>query len=97
MKTTVSERTGGVVVGSGPGYGLGIAHNGMTSPSVAVGISCAAWGHTGEYPGYDITAVSSADGRHQALLMMNQDETTLPKPARELYGRLIDKAFCART
>ena len=96
MKTTVSERTG-KVVSSGPGYGLGIARSGAARPSVAINVSCAGWGHTGEFPGYDVSAVFSEDGQRQAVLWINQDTSTLPKPARALYGRLIDKAFCAST
>ena len=85
MKTTVSERTGKLVT-SGPGYGLGIGRTGTSS--------CAGWGHTGELPGYDTSMASTADGRRQAVLMMNQDATTLAKPAYALYVRLMQKAFC---
>jgi D-alanyl-D-alanine carboxypeptidase len=85
MKTTVSERTGKVVT-TGSGYGLGIGR---------VGGSCAGWGHTGELPGYDVSTVFSENGRRQAVLMINQDGTTLPKRALVLYDELIEKAFCA--
>jgi D-alanyl-D-alanine carboxypeptidase len=83
MKTTVSERTGRVT--SGSGYGLGIGR---------LRSSCGGWGHTGELPGYDISAAFTANGRHQVVLMMNQDATTLPKPAFALYVGLMKKAFC---
>ena len=83
MKTTVSERTGKIVTGSG--YGLGIGRTGG---------SCGGWGHTGELPGYDVNTAFSEDGRRQAVLMINQDGTTLPKPAFALYIRLLNKAFC---
>ena len=45
-------------------------------------------------PGYDVSTAFSEDGQRQAVLMINQDTSTLPKPARALYGRLIDKAYC---
>ena len=93
MKTIVSERTG-KVVRSGPGYGLGIAHSGVGRPSVAVGVSCAGWGHSGEVGGYDVSDVFSEDGRRQAVLMINQDASTLAKKALPLYYRLLDKAYC---
>jgi D-alanyl-D-alanine carboxypeptidase len=93
MKTTVSERTGKVVA-SGPGYGLGIGRSGVARPSVAVGVSCAGWGHSGELAGYDVSTAFSGDGRRQAVLMINQDASTLAKNARPLYYRLIDKAYC---
>jgi len=83
MKTTVSESSGEAT--SGPGYGLGIARTAS---------SCAGWGHSGELPGYDVSPVSSEDGRRQVVLMINQDATTLPEPALELYFRLAKKAFC---
>lgn len=84
MKTTVSERSGKVVA-TGAGYGLGI---GRTSAS------CGGWGHSGELPGYDVSAAFTEDGRRQAVLMINQDATTLPKRALALYFKLMDKAFC---
>jgi D-alanyl-D-alanine carboxypeptidase len=93
MKTIVSERTG-KVVRSGPGYGFGIARSGVGRPSVAVGVSCAGWGHSGELPGYDVSNVFSEDGRRQAVLMINQDAGTLAKKALPLYYRLLDKAYC---
>jgi D-alanyl-D-alanine carboxypeptidase len=85
MKTTVSERTGKVVT-AGAGYGLGIGRTGA---------SCGGWGHSGELPGYDVNTAITEDGRRQAVLMINQDATTLPKPAFARYIRLVNKAFCA--
>ena len=93
MKTTVSERTGKSVT-SGPGFGLGIGRSGIARPSAAVGVSCAAWGHSGELAGYDVSTAFSEDGRRQAVLMINQDASTLAKDALPLYYRLIDKAYC---
>jgi D-alanyl-D-alanine carboxypeptidase len=84
MKTTVSERTGKPVA-AGPGYGLGI---GRTR------IACGGWGHSGELPGYDVSTAFTENGRRQLVLMINQDATTLPKPAVALYDRLQTKAFC---
>jgi D-alanyl-D-alanine carboxypeptidase len=84
MKTTVSERTGKAVV-TGPGSGLGIGRS---------GISCGGWSHTGELPGYDVAAVSSANGRRQVVLMMNQNRSTLPKRTVALFDGLVEKAYC---
>lgn len=86
MKTTVSERTG-KLVSSGPGQGLGIGR---------AGTQCVGWGHSGELPGYDVQTVFTEDGRRQVVLMINQNATTLPKPALPLYFKLIGKAFCGR-
>ena len=95
MRTAVSERTGKPVA-SGPGFGLGIARSGVARPSVAVGVSCEGWGHSGELAGYDVSTAFSQDGRRQAVLMINQDASTLAKDALPLYYRLIDKAYCGR-
>ena len=89
----MSERTGKPVA-SGPGYGLGIGRSGVARPSIAVNVSCAGWGHSGELAGYDVSTAFSEDGRRQAVLMINQDASTLAKAALPLYYRLIDKAFC---
>ena len=52
---------------AGPGDGLGIG----VSP-----LSCGGWVHSGELPGYQLTALSSGDGRRQVVLMVNQDRST---------------------
>jgi D-alanyl-D-alanine carboxypeptidase len=87
MKATVSQDTG-KDAGGGPGYGLGI---GRTNSA------CGGWGHSGELPGYDVSSALSEDGRRQAVLMINQDATTLAKPALPRYYRLLEQAFCARS
>ena len=84
MKTIVSERTGKVVV-AGPGDGLGIG----VSP-----LSCGGWVHSGELPGYQLTALSSGDGRRQVVLMVNQDGSTVPKRVNTLSDKLLEKAYC---
>ena len=85
MKTVVSVRTGKTVA-SGPGDGLGIGR----AP-----IACVGWSHGGELPGYEVIAVSSANGRRQTVLMMNQDHSTAPKRAVALFDKLAVKAFCS--
>jgi D-alanyl-D-alanine carboxypeptidase len=84
MKTTVSERTGKVVV-AGPGDGLGIGRSPLT---------CGGWVHSGELPGYQVEGLSSGDGRRQVVLMVNQDGSTLPKRVNTLLDKLLEKAFC---
>ena len=42
-----------------------------------------------------MSAAFSEHGRRQAVLMINQDASTLAKDARPLYFRLIDKAYCS--
>jgi D-alanyl-D-alanine carboxypeptidase len=85
MQTVVSLRTGKTVA-SGSGDGLGIGR-----PPY----SCVGWSHGGELPGYEVFAISSADGRRQTVLMMNQDRSTAAKPAVALFDKLVENAFCA--
>jgi D-alanyl-D-alanine carboxypeptidase len=85
MKTVVSIRTGKAVA-SGAGDGLGIGRPPF---------SCVGWTHGGELPGYEVVAISSADGRRQTVLMMNQDRSTAAKRAVTLFDKLSEKAFCA--
>ncbi len=85
MTTTVSERTGKIVT-AGPGQGLGIGRPPL---------SCTGWSHAGEIPGYQVTAVSRADGQRQVVLMVNQDGSSLPKRVHILLDKLLEKAFCA--
>jgi D-alanyl-D-alanine carboxypeptidase len=73
---------------SGPnGYGLGLQRN-TTSCGIALG-------HDGGVAGYGIIALSSPDGRRQAVLMVNHDPDTLTKRAKVLFDKLIAKAYCS--
>jgi D-alanyl-D-alanine carboxypeptidase len=57
-----------------------------------------AWGGDGGIPGYDVRSLSTENGQRQAVLMINHDPDTFPKPARLhlqlLFDRLITKAYC---
>jgi len=84
MKTTLPEARFDI---PGQRYGLGLE----LFPT-----SCGdALGHNGVVPGYMTFIFSTANGRRQALLMINQDAGTLPKAAVEAFYKLIDKAFCS--
>jgi D-alanyl-D-alanine carboxypeptidase len=84
MKTTVSEGKRTDIPGSR--YGLGLER----FPT-----SCGtAWGHNGSIAGYLVFTFTSNDGRRQALLMVNEDGSTLPKRANTLFFKTIDKAYC---
>jgi D-alanyl-D-alanine carboxypeptidase len=85
MKTTVSEGRRTDIPGSR--YGLGLER----FPT-----SCGtAWGHNGSIAGYLVFTFTSNDGRRQAVLMVNEDGSTLPKRASKLFFKTIDKAYCA--
>jgi D-alanyl-D-alanine carboxypeptidase len=83
MKSTVpsAER------GRGNGYGLGLMR--FTTPCGK------AWGHSGNFPGYDVYAFSTPSGSRQTVLMMNADPLSLPPTAILGFYRLLDRAHCA--
>jgi len=71
----------------GAGYGLGLTRYGTTC-----GI---AWGHDGAFGGFYSEAFTSENGRHQALLMVNLDETSQTEDFKSLFDELLDKAYCS--
>jgi D-alanyl-D-alanine carboxypeptidase len=84
MKTTLPEGRRTDIPGSR--YGLGLER----FPT-----SCGpAWGHNGSIAGYLVFAFTSNDGLRQAVLMVNEDGSTLPKRANTLFFKTIDKAYC---
>jgi D-alanyl-D-alanine carboxypeptidase len=84
MKTTVPEGRRTDIPGSR--YGLGLER----FPT-----SCGtAWGHNGAIAGYQVFAFTSNDSRRQAVLMVNEDGSSLPKRATARFFKLIDKAYC---
>lgn len=82
----------------GEAYGLGLWRT--RSFSLTVGpkqrryrLPCGvAWGHNGNIPGYAAEAFSTADGRRQIVLLVN-DSTRTPATARAL-SRLMGAALC---
>jgi D-alanyl-D-alanine carboxypeptidase len=84
MKTTVPEGRRTDIAGSR--YGLGLER----FPT-----SCgAAWGHNGSVAGYLVFGFTSQDGGRQAMLMVNEDGSSLSKRASRLFFKVIDKAYC---
>ena len=71
----------------GAGYGLGLTR---------AGTPCAtAWGHNGAFGGFFSDVYSSENGRRQALLMVNLDETSQTEEFKSLFYELLDKAYCS--
>jgi D-alanyl-D-alanine carboxypeptidase len=68
----------------GAGFGLGIART-----RTACGT---AWIHNGDIPGYLTSAQTSADGRRQAVVMVNTD--TLTPRAQRALDRVTTTAYC---
>jgi D-alanyl-D-alanine carboxypeptidase len=71
----------------GAGYGLGLTR---------YGTSCGtAWGHNGAFGGFYSDVYSSENGRRQALLMVNLDETSQTEHLKSLFSELLDRAYCS--
>lgn len=84
MKKTIPEGRRTDIPGSR--YGLGLER----FPT-----SCGpAWGHNGAIAGYLVFAFASNDGRRLAVLMVNEDGSSLSKRANALFFKVIDKAYC---
>jgi D-alanyl-D-alanine carboxypeptidase len=83
MKETVP------VEGAPPGAGYGL---GLTRYGTPCGI---AWGHNGAFGGFFSDVYSSENGRHQALLMVNLDESSQTEDFKSLFYELLDKAYCS--
>ena len=49
-----------------------------------------AWGHSGNTPGYLVYTWISPDTRHETVLMINADPTTVGKPATDAFVNLLD-------
>jgi len=80
-----------VPLAPGAGYGLGLI--GVQTPCGTL------WGHDGSFAGYLTDALSSTAGRHQMVLLMNQntfDDLPGSPAAQRAAGRLIQTAACAR-
>jgi hypothetical protein len=42
-----------------------------------------------------VYALTSADGKHQAVLVVNQDPSSLPKDFGPTFLKTIKRAYCA--
>jgi D-alanyl-D-alanine carboxypeptidase len=53
-----------------------------------------AWGFNGNFPGYLVYALSSANGQRQTVLLANEDPSSLPKAAGPLFVRVLERSYC---
>ena len=82
MQTTLPEAQGDLV--QRMGYGL-----------IRFSTSCGpAWGHSGSFPGYWTHAWSSANGKRQAVLMVNIDPSAANETAQAAFYKTLDDAYC---
>jgi D-alanyl-D-alanine carboxypeptidase len=84
MEMTIPEGSQVDIAGQRAGLGL------QRFPTVC-GV---AWGHNGTFPGHVVYAFSSRNGRRQAVLMLNEDASSLPKRVAPLLFRLLSRAYC---
>ena len=71
-------------------YGLGL----MRKRSVGGATCDPMWGHDGDFPGYRADAYSTADGRRQIVVLVNQMRGMLPSAAKHAQDAVIATAFC---
>jgi hypothetical protein len=53
-----------------------------------------AWGHGGNFPGYLVFSLTSRDGSKQAVIMVNEDPSSLSNPAGRRFFKLVADAYC---
>ena len=56
-----------------------------------------AWGHPGSFAGYIIWTWTSPSGNRQAVLALNEQPESLPRPAFPKFARLLTSAFCRKS
>lgn len=84
MRTTISEGAHADLPGSR--YGLGLE---------SFRLPCGeAWGHGGNFPGYLVFSLTSRDGSKQAVIMVNEDPSSLSNPAGRRFFKLVADAYC---
>jgi D-alanyl-D-alanine carboxypeptidase len=84
METTISEGAHSDLPGSR--YGLGLE---------SFRLPCGqAWGHGGNFPGYLVFSLSSRNGNRQAVVLVNEDPSSLPNRAGPQFFKLVADAYC---
>ena len=84
MEKTLAEGSQGDLPGSR--YGLGLE---------SVALPCGrAWGHGGNFPGYLAFSLTSNDAGRQAVVLVNEDPSSLPDAAGPRFFKLLADAYC---
>ncbi len=84
MTTTLAE--GSKTDFPGSRYGLGLE---------SLPLPCGrAWGHGGNFPGYLAYTLTSQDGNRQAVVLLNEDPSSLPKTFGPAFFKLLQQAYC---
>jgi D-alanyl-D-alanine carboxypeptidase len=73
---------------AGVGYGLGI---------YPVPTACGmAWGHTGDFPGYNSYAFTTRNGARQAIVLINADLNTLAAQQKADIDAALFTGLCGK-
>jgi CubicO group peptidase (beta-lactamase class C family) len=77
-------------------YGLGLWRTGTMVLSRTPFVCGVAWGHNGDWIGYNTNAFNSKDGRRQFVLFVNRDEVAFtPEIAKAMFA-VGSKAHCGK-
>ena len=83
MTTTLAEGSNTDLPGSR--YGLGLE---------SLPLPCGrAWGHGGNFPGYLAYTLTSRDGNRQAVVLLNEDPSSLPKTFGPAFFKLLQNGL----
>lgn len=80
----------------GESYGLGLWRTSTMRLSNTPFPCGPAWGHNGDWIGYQTNAFSSKDGKRQFVLFINRDEAALTLPLAKALYAVGAKAYCGR-
>jgi D-alanyl-D-alanine carboxypeptidase len=78
----------------GDAYGLGLWRTPAMRLSATPFPCGPAWGHNGNYVGYQTNAFNSRDGKRQFVLFVNRDEEALTLPLVKAMYAVASKAYC---
>jgi len=75
-------------------YGLGLWRTGTMAVSNTPFACGAAWGHNGDWIGYNTNAFNSKDGTRQFVLFVNRDEAAFTPAIAKAIFAVGNKAYC---
>jgi D-alanyl-D-alanine carboxypeptidase len=75
-------------------YGLGLWRTRTMALGRAQFACGAAWGHNGDWVGYNTNAFSSKDGKRQFVLFVNRDEAGFTPAIARAIVALASRAYC---
>jgi D-alanyl-D-alanine carboxypeptidase len=86
-----------VPIGPADAYGLGLWRTGSMALSSRPFTCGTAWGHNGDWIGYNTNAFNSKDGRRQFVLFVNRDEASFTPAIAKAIFAVGSTAYCGTT